>query len=142
MNEKIDSFLEANTCASIACLDSKGQPYCFSCYYAIDSKEGLLFFKSASDSNHATFLHSNPIIAGTILPDKLNKLQVKGIQFEGIVLPFKNELSKYASLKYYESHPIAVAMLGEIWTIQINRIKYTDNTLGFGKKIIWERLVN
>jgi uncharacterized protein YhbP (UPF0306 family) len=33
-------------------------------------------------------------------------------------------------------------MPGEIWTIKINRIKYTDNTLGFGKKIIWERPVH
>ncbi len=142
MNEKIDSFLEANTCASIACLDSQGHPYCFSCYYAIDSKEGLLFFKSSSDSNHVAFLQSKPIVAGTILSDKLNKLQIKGIQLEGIVLSFDNELSQNASLEYYKSHPMAVAMAGEIWTIQINRIKYTDNTLGFGKKIIWERPVN
>lgn len=142
MNENFDSFLEENTCASVACLDPKGQPYCFSCFYAVDTKAGLIFFKSSSDSNHASFLQSNPIIAGTILPDKLNKLQVKGIQLEGIVLALDDELAKNASLHYYKSHPMAMAISGEIWTIKINRIKYTDSTLGFGKKIIWERPVS
>ncbi|MEI6086461.1 MAG: pyridoxamine 5'-phosphate oxidase family protein [Bacteroidota bacterium] len=142
MNENIDTFIQEHTCANIACLDANSYPYCFSCFYAIDVKEGLLYFKSSSDSNHAGYLISNPIIAGTILPDKLNKLQVKGIQLEGTVLAFDDEQAKNASAHYYKAHPLALAMPGEIWTIKINRIKYTDNTLGFGKKIVWERPVH
>jgi uncharacterized protein YhbP (UPF0306 family) len=142
MNEYIDAFIQEHTCASIACLDSDGQPYCFSCFYAIDVIQGLLYFKSSKDSNHAGFLHANPLVAGTILPDKLNKLQVKGIQLEGTILSVDDPLAKNAASHYYKSHPIAIAMSGEIWTIKINRIKYTDNTLGFGSKIIWERPVN
>jgi uncharacterized protein YhbP (UPF0306 family) len=142
MNEYIDAFIQEHTCASIACLDPNGQPYCFSCFYAIDVKQGLLYFKSSEDSNHAGYLHANPLVAGTILPDKLNKLQVKGIQLEGAILAFDDSLAKNAASNYYKSHPIAIAMSGEIWTIKIKRIKYTDNTLGFGSKIIWERPVN
>lgn len=139
MNEHFDSFLEENTCASFACLDPQGNPYCFTCFYAVDLKEGLLYFKSSHDSNHAGFLLKNQIVAGTILPDKLNKLQVKGIQFEGLILAFDDALAKSAGLHYYKTNPMAVAMPGEIWTVKIKRIKYTDSTLGFGKKIIWER---
>ncbi|MCX6205800.1 MAG: pyridoxamine 5'-phosphate oxidase family protein [Bacteroidetes bacterium] len=142
MNEHFNSFLEENTCASFACLDAQGHPYCFTCFYAVDLKEGLLYFKSSSDSNHAGYLKSNQFVAGTILPDKLNKLQVKGIQFEGTVLEFDDILTKSAGLHYYKTNPMAVAMAGEIWTVQLNRVKYTDSTLGFGKKIIWERAVN
>lgn len=142
MNEHFNSFLEENTCASFACLDPHGHPYCFTCFYAVDLKEGLLYFKSSSDSNHAGYLLSNRIVSGTILPDKLNKLQVKGIQFEGTVLAFDDVLTKSAGLHYYKTNPMAVAMPGEIWTVQLNRVKYTDSTLGFGKKIIWERTVN
>lgn len=142
MNEHFNSFLEENTCASFACLDAQGHPYCFTCFYAVDLKEGLLYFKSSSDSNHAGYLKSNHFVAGTILPDKLNKLQVKGIQFEGTVLAFDDVLAKSAGLHYYKTNPMAVAMAGEIWTVQLNRAKYTDSTLGFGKKIIWERAVN
>jgi uncharacterized protein YhbP (UPF0306 family) len=141
MNEHFDSFLEEHTCASFACLDAQGLPYCFTCFYAVDTKEGLLFFKSSGDSNHVSFLLLNRMVAGTILPDKLNKLQVKGIQFEGKVLAFEDPLAKSASSHYYKKNPMAVAMSGDIWTVQLNRIKYTDSTLGFGKKIIWERPV-
>lgn len=142
MNEYIDSFIQEHTCANIACLDKNGNPYSFSCFYAINIKAALLYFKSSADSNHAGFLLSNPTVAGTILPDRLNKLQVKGIQLSGIVLSFDDELAQDASSHYYKIHPIAMAMSGDIWTIKINWIKYTDNTLGFGKKIIWERPVN
>jgi uncharacterized protein YhbP (UPF0306 family) len=142
MNEHFNSFLEENTCASFACIDAQGKPYCFTCFYAVDIKQGLLFFKSSNDSNHAGFLLNNQNLAGTILPDKLNKLQVKGIQFEGTVLAFDDVLAKSAGLHYYKTNPMAIAMPGEIWTVLLNRIKYTDNTLGFGKKIIWERPVN
>ena len=142
MNEYFDSFIEDNTCVSFACLDSHGKPYCFTCFYAVDLEKGLLYFKSSPDSNHAGFLLQNQSVAGTILPDKLNKLQVKGIQLEGQVLAFDHPSAKSAALQYYKTNPMAVAMPGEVWTVQLNRIKYTDNTLGFGKKIIWERPVS
>jgi hypothetical protein len=142
MNEHFNSFLEENTCASFACLDAVGHPYCFTCFYAVDLKAGLLFFKSSHDSNHAGYLLNNLAVAGTILPDKLNKLTIKGIQFEGTVLAFDDTRTKSASLHYYKTHPMAVAMPGEIWTVQLKRVKYTDSTLGFGKKIIWESPVN
>ena len=34
---------------------------------------------------------------------------------------------------------MALAVAGEIWTIKMDSIKMTDSTLGFGKKITWER---
>jgi uncharacterized protein YhbP (UPF0306 family) len=30
-------------------------------------------------------------------------------------------------------------MPGEVWTIELLTMKMTDNTLAFGKKIIWEK---
>ena len=79
-------------------------------------------------------------MAGTILPDKLNVLQVKGVQFEGVILPQDHPASKSASTHYYKKHPMAIAMPGDIWTIQVNSIKFTDNSLGFGKKLTWSRV--
>ncbi len=139
MNELIDPFLEEHTCASFACLNELGNPYCFTCFYAINIQEGLLYFKSSFDTKHSGYLQTNPNVAGTILPDKLNKLQVKGIQLEGIILPFDDILTKNAATQYYKQHPMAVTVAGEIWTVKINKVKFTDTTLGFGKKIIWDR---
>ena len=84
-------------------------------------------------------MKKNPFIAGTVLPDKLNKIIVKGVQFEGIVLDAQHPLTKQASNYYHKKHLIALAIPGETWTIQIIRIKMTDSTKGFGKKITWNR---
>ena len=64
---------------------------------------------------------------------------VKGIQFEGVVLTENHFWVKNAAGNYHKKYPVALAMQGEIRTIQINSIKMTDNSLGFGKKITWMR---
>src|SRR5665647_1153673 len=96
MNETIIRFLQRQTCATICCVDEQGNPYCFSCFYAFNREEGLLYFKSSAGSHHAALLKENPFIAGTILPDKLNKLLAKGLQFQAMVLNEQNPLVRQA----------------------------------------------
>lgn len=139
MNESIIRFIQRQTCATICCIDELGNPYCFSCFYAFNPESGLLYFKSSATSHHATLMKKNPVIAGTIQPDKLNTILVKGVQFEGIVLDPNHSLAGQASRYYHKIHPLALAISGEIWSIQINSIKMTDSTKGFGKKISWNR---
>lgn len=139
MYEHIAAFISNQSSASICCIDEQDKPYCFSCFYAFSQEEGLLYFKSSAHSRHAVLLNLNHCIAGTILPDKLNKLHIKGIQFEGQVLRAENPLVKKSLTNYLRKHPVALAMPGEVWTIQLDNIKMTDSTLGFGKKISWQR---
>lgn len=139
MNERISLFIAEQTCANICTLNENGTPYCFTCFIAYNSKDQLLLFKSSADTTHSKNILRNPIVAGTILPDKLNKLQIKGIQFEGTVLPFDDPMAKQAAADYYLKNPMAVAVPGEVWTVQLQKLKFTDNTLGFGTKLHWER---
>ncbi|HEY8688581.1 MAG TPA: pyridoxamine 5'-phosphate oxidase family protein [Chitinophagaceae bacterium] len=139
MNENIIKFLEKQTCATICCVDEIGKPYCFSCFYAFNAEEGLIYFKSSAESYHSVLMKKNPFIAGTVLPDKLKVLVVKGVQFEGDVADTDHPLMKQASAYYHKKHPMALAMTGEIWIIQIKSIKMTDSTMGFRKKISWSR---
>ena len=140
MHERIDEYIKQQSCANVCCVDGNGLPYCFSCFYACNSNDRLLYYKSPFDARHSKIILINPAVAGTIMPDKLNKLHVKGIQFEGTVLPLEHPSSKNAAAFYYKKNPMAVAMPGEIWTIQINNIKFTDSRLGFGKKLTWSRV--
>lgn len=138
MNETIVRFIEKQTCATVCCVEENNKPYCFSCFYAFNAGEGLLYFKSSSDTHHSSLMKDNAFVAGTILPDKLNTLLVKGIQFEGVVLGPNHSLVKNASRYYHKKYPIALAMQGEISVIQITHIKMTDSTKGFGKKTTWK----
>ena len=137
MNEIIVNFLQKQTCATVCSVDEEGKPWCFSCFYVFNAIEGLIYYKSSADTHHSILIKNNPSVAGSILPDKLNTLQVKGVQFEGIVLEGNHPLTEYAAVQYYKKNPVAMAMPGEIWTIQLRHIKMTDSTLGFGKKITW-----
>jgi uncharacterized protein len=139
MKNRIDKFIRQQTCASVCCVDEQNNPHCFSCFYSYDASESCLYYKSSFDRQHSAILLKNPVVAGTILPDKLDLLKINGVQFEGIVLSLNHPLANEASSHYYRRHPVALTMSGEIWTIQINKIKLTDNTLGFGTKINWER---
>ena len=139
MNESISHFLQEQSCANICCVDANGNPFCFSCFYAFHAEEGLLCFKSSPDTHHAQVMKMNPNVAGTVLPDKLNKLLIKGLQFEGMIIPDYDPLAETGRNCYVQSHPLSIAIPGEIWTIQINRIKLTDSSKVFGKKTHWER---
>lgn len=139
MNERINAYLEKHDCANVCCVDEQNYPYCFSCFYAYNGDEKLLYYKSSLHTQHAAIIIKNPNVAGTVLPGKLNWHQVKGLQFEGPVLPKGHPLTNNAAAIYYGKNPAALAMPGEIWAIRLNKVKLTDNSLGFGKKIHWER---
>ncbi len=135
IDPRITKFLSTQTVAGIACLDENKIPYCFSCFYAFDEKEGLLIFKSSNGSSHSVFLEQNPSVAGTVNPDKLNRLVIKGIQFRGVIEGENDD----ASGIYHKRYPFALAMKGEIWTVRLSWVKMTHQSLGFGKKMEWER---
>jgi hypothetical protein len=139
MNDVILNFLVKQTCASICCVDELGMPYCFSCFYVFNAEKNLLYFKSHTDTKHMEVLFKNPAAAGTILPDKLNKLATKGIQFTGQLLPLKDDRAKEASLQYHKRFPIALAIPGKVWTLLLQQVKMTDSSKAFGKKLKWER---
>lgn len=139
MNGNITEFLKKQTCATVCSADENAKPWCFSCYYVFDAADGLLYYKSSANTRHAVLIKHNASVAGTILPDKLNSLQVKGLQFEGLVLDAGNPLAQHAASVYYKKNPMAIAIPGEVFTIQLQYIKMTDSTLGFGKKLQWQR---
>lgn len=142
MNEPITEFLANQTCASLCCIDKDGNPYCFSCFFAFDDKQGLLFFKSSPQSWHGSLIAKNPAIAGTILPDKLSRMVIKGVQFEGNILAAEHPLTIEAAVLYHKKFPMALVMTGRIYTIEINNIKMTDSSKLFGKKESWEKSVS
>ncbi len=139
MNDKILAFFRKQTAASICCMNEMNDPYSFSCFFAFNSTENLLYYKSSPTAYHSLVLLQNPKVSGTIMPDKLNKLAIKGIQFTGVLLDQNEPLCMDATKNYYSTHPLAVVIPGQVWTIQLRQVKMTDNVPGFPKKYVWER---
>jgi len=115
------------------------QPYCASCYFAYEPEAHLLVIKSDSDTKHVEDALQNNMVAGTILPDKITMAKPKGIQFTGVFQKAGGNAGSLAKKAYLKKFPVASIFRGDIWVIELSKIKFTDNTLVFGKKTLWER---
>jgi uncharacterized protein YhbP (UPF0306 family) len=138
--DSILDFIASQTCATVCCVGrNDNDPYCFSCFYALDPEQGSIYFKSSAKTFHSTLMSENHFISGTIHPDKLNPMTIRGIQFRGVVIDPEHPLGRKASEAYHAKFPLAKAMPGEVWTIRLSHIKMTDNSKTFGEKIVWTR---
>ncbi|MBC7913132.1 MAG: pyridoxamine 5'-phosphate oxidase family protein [Pyrinomonadaceae bacterium] len=144
MKKEIIQFIKENKIASISCVDRDHKPYCFHCFYVFDEINNLLFFKSSLSTHHSKLLSNNPNIAGSILPDKMDFMALKGIQFTGTIIQSNFPHHINPELYYHKKLPLALAKPGHVWFAQLEMVKMSDNTNIFGKKLKWERseLVN
>ncbi len=141
MDEKISSFLKSQTNMTLA-VSENNIPYCANCFYAFSEKENLLIFKSKPETTHLKFALKNNKVAGTIIPDSLDKKRIQGVQFTGKFFQPKRELFSSAQNIYYKKFPYALIVSGELWAIELHSIKFTDNKLGFGKRMEWKKELN
>lgn len=63
--------------------------------------------------------------------------KIRGIQFEGIVSEPEGESEALARKAYLWRFPVAMLMETQLWIVRLTHIKFTDNRLGFGKKLFW-----
>ena len=85
-----------------------------------------------------------PVAVGTLrvsYADIQKTGKIKGVQFTGKFTELHGNRLETAKNKYYRKYPFARVIPGELWGIELRTVKMTDNTLGFGKKITWERPV-
>ena len=138
MPEQIVEFFNDSSVVTIA-TSVDNYPYCATCYFAYVPEERALAFKSDSDTKHIEDALTNNHVAGSILPDKIAKAKPKGIQFTGTFYKAEGNSGDLAKKAYLKKFPIAGIFRGDIWIIELSKIKFTDNTLVFGKKLMWER---
>jgi uncharacterized protein YhbP (UPF0306 family) len=66
--------------------------------------------------------------------------KIRGIQFTAVIRPLEGEELRRARRAYLRRFPVARLMPDlHLWAIDPNYIKMTDNRLGFGKKLTWNR---
>jgi len=137
--DSIARFLLDQTCATICCIDEAYNPYCFNCFYAFDKENGLLYFKSSPETYHASLLAANPVIAGTVLPDTLNKAATRGVQIRGRILSGTHPMVIDGYDVYHRKYPAALMIRGHVFAIELDEIKMKDRKPGMGRKLLWKR---
>lgn len=139
IDKPIAEFIKSQTAFTMATC-AENIPSCASCFYAFLETHNALVFKSDRVTKHILEALQNKHVAGTILPYKSEAGKIKGIQFSGLFTELNTDLLAEAKIAYYKKYPFAITFKGELWLIKLTSVKFTDSTLGFGKKIVWEKV--
>jgi uncharacterized protein YhbP (UPF0306 family) len=131
--EKITSFLSKHHVLSLATSDGLELSAC-NLFYVYDAEKISFVVASSDETTHIKNISKNQKVAGTVVLETKIVGKIEGVQFRGEFLPLDDESLKKL---YFKSFPYALAMNPKLWQIKISYFKLTDNTLGFGKKIIW-----
>jgi len=138
IEERIRKFFRRHHVLTIATSTDAG-PWCANCFYVYLEEENALVFTSDPETRHGKEFLANKLVAGSVVLETRIIGMIRGIQFRGIVSAPEGDLAATARKAYLRRFPVAMLMDTHLWVVRLTYIKMTDNRLGFGKKIIWER---
>ncbi len=84
-----------------------------------------------------SLLAANELVAGTVAGQPIQMDEIKGIQFSGKALLLEGQAEDEALSVYRKRFPFAQAFSSPVWAVEIDYVKLTDNSHGFGHKLSW-----
>ena len=112
-------------------------PYSANCFYVYSEDENMLVFTTDHKTKHAQDALKQNKVAGSIVLETNVVGKIQGVQFQGIMHEPNDDLLKKVKARYLKRFPVAMLMKTNLWVIDLRFLKFTDNRLGFGKKLIW-----
>lgn len=131
---KISAFIGRHHLLSLA--TSGERLWCCSMFYAFDPEAIAFVVASDEATEHMRNVAHDDTVAGTVALETKQVGKIQGIQFAGRMGKAADERSQDL---YYRKFPYARVMNPTLWRIVLDEVKMTDNTLGFGKKLMWRR---
>lgn len=137
-DKKIIDFIKKHHVLTLA-TSTDNIPYCANCFYVYLEDENMFVFTSDNDTKHVQDVLQNSYVGGSVVLETSIIGKIQGIQFNGKMYLPKGDLKKKAKKTYIKRYPFAVLMKTQLWVVEPDFIKLTDNRLGFGKKLIWKK---
>ena len=134
MDERFIKFIKKHHVLTLATVNGEGMPYVANCFYAFDTKRNLFVFTSDLATRHGAEMAANSSVALSIVLETRIVGRVQGLQVTGRAERGDDEARKC----YIKRFPYAAAADLELWMVEPTMMKLTDNTLGFGKKLVWQ----
>lgn len=134
MDERFVKFIKKHHVLTLATVNGEGMPYVANCFYAYDAKRNLFIFTSDLATRHGAEMAADGRVALSIVLETRVVGRVQGLQIVGRAEHGDDE----ARTCYIKRFPYAAMADLEIWMVAPTMMKLTDNTLGFGKKLIWQ----
>ena len=133
VDKRIIDFIKRHHVLTLATVSGEGIPYCAACFYAYDKERNRLIFTSDDATRHAQeMLHNANVAIGITLETRIVG-KVQGVQICGTA----KRGDEGDRAQYIKRFPYTAVAPLNLWAVEPSFIKLTDNTLGFGKKLIW-----
>ena len=138
LDKRMVKFLHRHHVMTLStCCDNR--PWCCQCFYVyVDRLRGLVFTSDTS-TRHIAEAMKQPFVAGSIVLESKIVGKLQGIQLEGKLIEAESELLKEIKTAYLIRFPFALLMDTKLWFLELMTLKMTDNRLGFGEKIYWNK---
>ena len=137
-DERIARFFRKHHVLTIA-TSVDNEPWCANCFYVYLEEENTLVFTTDPETRHGKEFLKNRLVAGSVVLETNIIGKIRGIQFQGIVSEPEGELAEKSKRSYLKRFPVAMLMDTHLWVVELTHIKMTDNRMGFGKKVIWNK---
>ncbi len=136
IDKRIVKFFRKHHVLTIA-TTADNESWCANCFYVYLEEENSLVFTTDPKTRHGQEFLKNMNVAGSVVLETRIIGKIRGIQFQGIVSEPEGGLEEKVRIAYLKRFPVAMLMDTHLWVVSLTHIKYTDNRLGFGKKLIW-----
>ena len=137
VDQRIVKFIGRHHVMTIASAATECGPYCANLFYAYIPERNLIVFTSDDRTRHYREMYLNGRVAATIVLETRTVGQVQGLQILGRAALAEGEVAGEARSAYLRRFPYAVVADLTLWTMRPTSMKFTDNRLGFGKKLLW-----
>lgn len=121
------------------CAGNGVEMWCANCFYVFDAERMALWLMTDLQTRHGELIQQNSVVVGTIAPQPKTVALIKGVQYRGVMTLLEGDEAQLARARYCKRFPVARVMKAPIWRLDLQEVKMTDNTLGFGKKLHWLR---
>ena len=135
-DSRIIKFIKKHHVLTLA-TSLNNRPYCANCFYAYIEEENAFVFTSDTHTKHIQDALNQPVVAGSIVLETNVVGKIQGIQFTGVLEKESDSNINSAKTAYMKRFPFALLMDTTLWVLKVDFLKFTDNRLGFGKKLIW-----
>lgn len=121
------------------CVAREDDLWCATAFYLYDPQRMAFYLLTEEHTRHAQMSGDRARVAGTVNGQPRTVALIRGVQFCGEIRRLGEEESAESRARYIRRFPVARVLSAPMWEIRLSEIKFTDNTLGFGKKLHWMR---
>ena len=121
------------------CVSRDDELWCANAFYVFDPETVAFYLLSDEKTRHGQMTGERAKVAGTVNGQPKTVALIRGVQFKGEIRLLAGEEAVAMRKRYVSRFPVARMLSAPVWEIRPDELKFTDNTLGFGKKLYWLR---